>query len=166
MSLQAFRQAIANKSQIALVDDDGKVVSNIEDATQIRMGKDLFSKEELTLFADDKGDRFSIAAVYYAYIKKGSSHAEYFSTCMKLGLKTVSLVSKKELFAYLDGEIELDFGGDVSVKRAADDSGVEHDSNKHAKLETTTAQALKFERVIQDRVSVLCCAHTQVKQRQ
>lgn len=106
--LDALRAAISKNQPISLKDADGNDCDDLtRDTAVLVISGHEFPVDAPTVFTDDQRDAYSLGSVYFAYLNRDqSSHGAYISACVTKGFKAVSLLQKKDLYAYLSGERE------------------------------------------------------------
>jgi hypothetical protein len=105
--LADLRACVSKNKPIAFKGADNTDTDALHEITHIVLNGREYDRATLTAFKDNtSGEYYPLDAIYFAYLKREASHAEYFAECQKLRIKSVSLLHKRPLFDYLTGAIK------------------------------------------------------------
>lgn len=105
MSLETLRKHIISKWEYFIRKDE-IVFTNKRKHDTAKVKEIVYPKTSPTTFlAKSSKKYYDLSAVYHCVLYQSLSFGEYVKKCRKNGAKMVSTVDKKELLAYLKGEI-------------------------------------------------------------
>lgn len=92
---------------IALHNQDGNVVGDLSQCVYMKLGPYIFPRDQTTNFRSKRGsgDFYSLDAVWFCQVKRDAPYGEYIQEARRMMVGAVSMVDKRELLAFLDGEM-------------------------------------------------------------
>jgi hypothetical protein len=98
--------------------------SDLATATHLVIAGQAYDRALPTAYKEaSSGVQYPLDALYFAHVKRDAQHSEYFQECLKSRLKPVTLIQKRDLFAYLSGstdtspyiDLGMCAGGEVTI---------------------------------------------------
>jgi RNA pol II accessory factor, Cdc73 family, C-terminal/Paf1 complex subunit CDC73 N-terminal len=112
-SLAALRAAIG-RNDAMLMDESAVVLSD---------GRRLDRKEATNFYAKrGTGDPYTLDSVFFQFQHQETRYQPYLEACAEAGVEHVNLIDKKDLLAYLRGDIS-ECAGLIATKKSAVDAG-------------------------------------------
>jgi hypothetical protein len=104
--ISRLRHAIVNHLEIELLKENGLPTPDIQSAKSLKIGDFTYPLTAETLYRHsvDPEAFYTLGAVYFAFVNRTLEHSEYFQKCRQIGVPSVTLIYKRDLFAYLSGE--------------------------------------------------------------
>lgn len=107
-ALSQLRSAITLGKEIKLISADGTTTKELQGAKSLCIVPDdlvfPLTQETNYRYSVDPDAFYTLGTVYFAYLNKDAEHVEYFKECRRVGVPSVTLIYKKDLFSYLTGE--------------------------------------------------------------
>lgn len=124
----------------------GRDDSILMDATAVVLpdGRRLNRKEPTNFHAKrGKGDAYTLESVFFQFQHQSTKYQPYLEECTKAGVDHVNLIDKKDLLAYLRGDISECAGLVAAKESAVDPSAQLADATLGAESKSTPASSKK-----------------------
>jgi len=169
-AITLLRKSILEKVPYQLSNAEHVKVENIKDATYVTI-----YEKEFNLSDPSQYKSYNLATVLFLLKNQNLDHSLYFQECLAINIQAISIIDKKGILDYLNGQtnkldgLDNKSGDDITSekeKRGASEIESEDKDSKKQKIDDNDAdieivkQITARERTLQNRKSILQCRGT------
>ncbi|OUM60714.1 hypothetical protein PIROE2DRAFT_13443 [Piromyces sp. E2] len=169
-AITLLRKSISEKVPYQLSNADHVKVENIKDAAYVTI-----YEKEFNLSDPSQYKSYNLATVLFLLKNQNLDHSVYFQECLAVNIQAISIIDKKGILDYLNGQtnkldgLDSKGGDDITSekeKRGASEIESEDKDSKKQKIDENDAdieivkQITARERTLQNRKSILQCRGT------